>query len=196
MWFRAPLLLLVLASAYPQTSNRGYYRFPAIYGQTIVFTSEGDLWEVPIEGGTARRLTTHPGEETRAAFSPGRADHRVFGELRGAHRGLYHARHRRPAHTPNLRGQRKRRRLDTRWQDSLRHAALLHAARHPTGDHRFRQPRGTGPAQPGCPGELRRHRRDPLLHPPPLPGQLCETIPGRHCAEYLEVRGRPRSHAR
>ena len=50
--------------------NRGYYRFPAVHGDTVVFTSEGDLWEVGIEGGLARRLTTHPAEETRAAFSP------------------------------------------------------------------------------------------------------------------------------
>ncbi len=50
--------------------NRGYYRFPAIHGDTIVFTSEGDLWEVGVEGGVARRLTTHLGEETNAAFSP------------------------------------------------------------------------------------------------------------------------------
>jgi tricorn protease len=64
------LTLFVAVCAWPQPSNRGYYRFPAISGQTIVFTSEGDLWEVGIEGGTARRLTTHPGEETHAAFSP------------------------------------------------------------------------------------------------------------------------------
>jgi len=50
--------------------NRGYYRFPAISGTTIAFTSEGDLWEAAIEGGVARRLTTHPGDETHAAFSP------------------------------------------------------------------------------------------------------------------------------
>jgi len=47
----------------------GYYRYPAIHGATVVFTAEGDLWAVPIEGGVARRLTTHPGEETDAAFS-------------------------------------------------------------------------------------------------------------------------------
>ena len=50
--------------------NRGYYRFPAIHGDTVVFTSEGDLWEAGIEGGLARRLTTHPAEESSAAFSP------------------------------------------------------------------------------------------------------------------------------
>jgi tricorn protease len=50
-------------------ANRGYYRFPAIHGG-IVFIAEGDLWEIGVEGGLARRLTTHPAEETRAAFSP------------------------------------------------------------------------------------------------------------------------------
>jgi tricorn protease len=63
-------LLAAAAPGWPQTQNQGYYRFPAIHGQTIVFTAEGDLWEVGIEGGTARRLTTHPGEEMHAAFSP------------------------------------------------------------------------------------------------------------------------------
>jgi tricorn protease len=48
----------------------GYYRFPAIHGDTVVFTAEGDLWRVPVTGGVAQRLTTHPGQETRAAFSP------------------------------------------------------------------------------------------------------------------------------
>jgi tricorn protease len=53
-----------------QTGKQGYYRFPAIYNRTVVFTAEGDLWTVSIEGGIAHRLTSHPGEETRAAFSP------------------------------------------------------------------------------------------------------------------------------
>lgn len=48
----------------------GYYRYPAIHGDTIVFTSEGDLWEVGVLGGTARRLTTGAGTEAYAAISP------------------------------------------------------------------------------------------------------------------------------
>jgi tricorn protease len=50
--------------------ERGYYRFPAIHGDVIVFAAEGDLWRVDLNGGAASRLTTHPGDETNAAFSP------------------------------------------------------------------------------------------------------------------------------
>ena len=48
----------------------GYFRYPAIGPEQLVFTSEGDLWSVPIDGGQARRLTTHAAEESRAALSP------------------------------------------------------------------------------------------------------------------------------
>jgi hypothetical protein len=37
------LLLAISAALWFRTPNRGYYRSPAIYGQTIVFTAEGDL---------------------------------------------------------------------------------------------------------------------------------------------------------
>ncbi len=67
---RTAIALLVCVVAAQAQPTRGYYRFPAIHNTTVVFTAEGDLWTVPIEGGAARRLTTHPGEETRAAFSP------------------------------------------------------------------------------------------------------------------------------
>lgn len=40
------------------------YRFPDIHGETVVFAYAGDIWSVPTEGGTARRLTTQPGLET------------------------------------------------------------------------------------------------------------------------------------
>ena len=49
---------------------QGYYRFPDLHGDTVVFTAEGDLWQVSVAGGTARRLTSHPGQETHAAISP------------------------------------------------------------------------------------------------------------------------------
>ena len=53
-----------------QSNNRGWYRSPSLHGDTIAFTSEGDLWLVGIEGGLARRLTSNPGDEVSAVFSP------------------------------------------------------------------------------------------------------------------------------
>jgi tricorn protease len=63
-------LLLLSSLGFPQQSTLGYYRFPTIAGDTVIFTAEGDLWRVPISGGTAQRITSHPGEESRAAISP------------------------------------------------------------------------------------------------------------------------------
>jgi tricorn protease len=48
----------------------GYYRYPAIYGDTVIFTAEGDLWTVSASGGAARRLTSNPGRERYATISP------------------------------------------------------------------------------------------------------------------------------
>ena len=49
--------------------HRGYYSDPAIRGENIVFTSEGDLWGASVKGGEARRLTSNPGTEWAAALS-------------------------------------------------------------------------------------------------------------------------------
>ena len=45
-------------------------RFPDISGNTVVFSYAGDLWKAPATGGTAVRLTAHPGQELFAKFSP------------------------------------------------------------------------------------------------------------------------------
>ncbi len=45
-------------------------RFPAIYGNQIVFTYAGDLYSVAVDGGIARKLTNHNGYEMFARFSP------------------------------------------------------------------------------------------------------------------------------
>jgi tricorn protease len=59
-----------LCAADAPALHRGYYTTPAIHGDTIVFTSEGDLWTVEVAGGSARRLTSSPGRETQATISP------------------------------------------------------------------------------------------------------------------------------
>jgi len=43
---------------------------PDIHGDQVVFTYEGDLWTGSVQGGVARRLTSHPGQERCAHFSP------------------------------------------------------------------------------------------------------------------------------
>ncbi|MGA8940150.1 MAG: hypothetical protein WB439_13395, partial [Acidobacteriaceae bacterium] len=52
------------------TGRTGYYRYPALHGDTLIFTSEGDLWSVPLSGGLASRLTSAPGTESMATISP------------------------------------------------------------------------------------------------------------------------------
>ena len=67
----APLILVLSVSG--QTGNqlhRGYYTDPALHGDTLIFTSEGDLWSVSAQGGAARRLTSGSGSETAAKLSP------------------------------------------------------------------------------------------------------------------------------
>ncbi len=66
--FSAASLVALAADAPPL--HRGYYTDPALHGDTIVFTSEGDLWSVDIHGGQAHRLTSGAGTENKATISP------------------------------------------------------------------------------------------------------------------------------
>ncbi|MBN1569831.1 MAG: PD40 domain-containing protein [Acidobacteria bacterium] len=61
--------LLLLTNAFAQPETR-LLRFPAVYGNQIVFSYAGDLYSVSSKGGTARKLTSDAGYEMFARFSP------------------------------------------------------------------------------------------------------------------------------
>lgn len=63
------LSLLCFSFTYAQDEAR-LLRFPAIYGDQVVFSYGGDLYSVDADGGTARKLTTHDGYEMFPRFSP------------------------------------------------------------------------------------------------------------------------------
>lgn len=69
---RRILLLLVINvfSAAAGAAQTKLLRFPDVSGERVVFTYGGDLWTSSTAGGTATRLTAHPGVETYAKFSP------------------------------------------------------------------------------------------------------------------------------
>ncbi len=47
-----------------------FMQYPDIHGDRIVFSYENDLWTVSASGGVAQRITTFPGKESMARFSP------------------------------------------------------------------------------------------------------------------------------
>ncbi|KIO36302.1 S41 family peptidase [Shewanella sp. cp20] len=59
----------VKAESQAAEQNVGYYRSPAIHGDTLVFTAEGDLWVQQLGDAQARRLTSLPAQELGAAIS-------------------------------------------------------------------------------------------------------------------------------
>ena len=66
IWALATLFDVGMASG----EEARFMQYPDIHGDRIVFSYENDLWTVGAQGGTARRLTTFPGKETMARFSP------------------------------------------------------------------------------------------------------------------------------
>jgi tricorn protease len=64
------LLLPALLAAEPPGGDTLLLRYPDVSRDQIVFSYGGDLWVSDIRGGTARRLTSHPGLELFPKFSP------------------------------------------------------------------------------------------------------------------------------
>ena len=64
------LFLAVWTIAASAREEARLLRFPATNGTEVVFSYAGDLWTVPLEGGEARRLTSHIGYEMFARYSP------------------------------------------------------------------------------------------------------------------------------
>jgi len=66
--YAAAVALLWLSAA--QAAGTRLLRFPDVWRDRIVFSYAGDLWTVGTQGGTAARLTSHPGLELFGKFSP------------------------------------------------------------------------------------------------------------------------------
>ena len=63
------VLCLSTLSATASIEGR-FMKYPDIHGDRVVFTYENDLWIVGAGGGPASRITSSPGTETGARFSP------------------------------------------------------------------------------------------------------------------------------
>ncbi len=75
---------LGLSSAALAGTPAKFIQYPDVHKDTIVFTWDRDLWSVPAAGGEARRLTSHPGTEDFARFSPDGKTVAFTGQYEGA----------------------------------------------------------------------------------------------------------------
>lgn len=64
------LALVIFLFALPALAQTKLLRFPDISGDKVAFSYASDLWIASAAGGTATRLTAHPGMEVFAKFSP------------------------------------------------------------------------------------------------------------------------------
>jgi tricorn protease len=67
---RLALVVPLAVTAAPLAAQTKLLRYPDVSGDELVFTYGGDLWKAPAAGGSAVRLTAHPGLELFAKFSP------------------------------------------------------------------------------------------------------------------------------
>jgi tricorn protease len=64
------LLVLTAMTAAQSGNSTRLLRYPAISKDAIAFVYAGDIWIVDINGGAARQLTSHEGQELFPRFSP------------------------------------------------------------------------------------------------------------------------------
>ena len=67
---RIALVTALCAAGLAQANPQGFYRQPAVQGETVVFVSQGDLWRSGLQGGAAQRLTSHAGQENWPVLMP------------------------------------------------------------------------------------------------------------------------------
>lgn len=63
-------LLCLLTAGYSRAEETRLLRFPHINGNQVVFSYAGDLYSTNLQGGTARKLTSHIGYEMFPRISP------------------------------------------------------------------------------------------------------------------------------
>jgi len=66
----AVLAVAMLGAPLTASAQTKLLRYPDIAGDRIAFCYAGDIWTVAAKGGTATRITTHPGIELFPKFSP------------------------------------------------------------------------------------------------------------------------------
>ncbi|RLD04469.1 MAG: peptidase S41, partial [Chloroflexi bacterium] len=70
VWVAIAVLTIFSVAALAADDGTKLLRFPDIHGDTVVFAYGGDLWSASTDGGSATRLTAHPGQEVFPRFSP------------------------------------------------------------------------------------------------------------------------------
>ena len=66
----AACLLVCLLAAPLLAEEARILRYPSIHEEFVAFVHAGDIWRAPVDGGTARRLTSHRGVELTPRISP------------------------------------------------------------------------------------------------------------------------------
>ena len=49
------ILLFIVNHTVQSQGFEGYYQYPDVHGNTLVFSAEGDIWTVPLSGGLAQK---------------------------------------------------------------------------------------------------------------------------------------------